>query len=981
MSGAGFGGSSPGPPSGDLRFRWLAAGTGADEAEVLRRALYQAIGALGGVGAMAHLAGREEGTLQLVAAGGMPPEVARRWELLTCTASELAPVQAVVLGRASWSTAWPPPAEGGAAGAGQVPEAGVLSVPLAVDGAALGALSVLSEHEPDTDRKRSLSRIAAVVSGRLPSAHRWMTGRAPWWQEPAVPSTVDKVGVGLWSWDLDTGLLYVDRTTEDILRLAGLDPDRWDRHIESWMARIHPDDRPAVQEAIERSMDDLTPYAVEYRVVDQAGRVSWLELRAAFVVEEGRAVRMEGTAWDVSERRSQEAWLVGLMGNHPDPQYVVSEADVTVWANSSAQAQASREGVKIINRVPWEASPFLREQGLPQLLQRARAAPGAPVTDTVEFTDHAGETAYHQLRAVDIGGYVAVSEADVTEQVRAELASAERAQRLEAFNQALAGAWEVPDVAQAVADHLLPLMGADGLIVHDLTGPTARVAKVVGYSDDFVTGLQEFAWPMRAEATVTGAPQIVEGLEEFGRRWPWLLELARRGGKRAWGMVPLVTAGERRVGACVISWAQPRKVTAEDAALLGTIGLVLAHALERAATYEQTRRRADRLEQELLPGRPPSLVGVDAAATYRTASERVAGHWYDTIPMAGGRALLAVGDVLGVADPLQAAITMGILRHAVQTRAEEDLPVDEILARLTDTALWLSQRGPAVTASCLLVEYDATTGCCAVASAGHAPPILLQPGEPPAALGVPVGQPIGPAQLPAEVVDTTLPDRSVLLLHTAGLLTGAGAAASDGAPDPAPVIEAVRRHATATPAPADGATAWLTGLCDAVTGELLQDRLADAAVLAVCTRRIPREHVAAWDLPRVPESAAAARNAVAQTLADWGLPDVVESAELIVSELVSNTVRYARGIDDAADDQAGEVIRLRLLNLGDSVTVECYDGSEATPRVRHPHLTDEFGRGLQLVAAAAAKRWGARYTEHGKCVWAVPASTAEPPDL
>jgi stage II sporulation SpoE-like protein len=366
----------------------------------------------------------------------------------------------------------------------------------------------------------------------------------------------------------------------------------------------------------------------------------------------------------------------------------------------------------------------------------------------------------------------------------------------------------------------------------------------------------------------------------------------------------------------LISWQQPHQVAGEDTALLGTIGLVLAHALERAATYEQTRRRADRLEAELLPGQPPALVGVEAAATYRTASgQRVAGHWYDTIALPGGRTLLAVGDVHNddAADSLEGAISMGILRHAVLTYAEQDLPLDEILARLTDSALRLSQRGPAVTASCLLVEYDATTGRCAVASAGHAPPILLQPGAGPASLGVPVGERIGLAQLPAEVVETRLPDGAVLVLSTAGLLGHSG---SESGSDTGPLIEAIHRHSTAAPLPADGGgTLWLAALIESVTGVLLGKRPADVAMLAVSTRRVPHRHMAAWELPRTAQSAAAARNAVAHTLAGWGLQEVTESAELIVSGLVGNTVRYARGIDDAGSGQDGEVIRLRLLNL------------------------------------------------------------------
>ncbi len=949
------------------RLRWLTADADADEAELLRRAVQSAALAADGVGAMAHLAGRDGDTWQLTAVCGLSTDEAGQWDVLASTGTALAPVRAAVLGQASWSTAWPDPLA--------APPVGVWSVPLTSGGAPVGALSVLvmlSDGEPDSRRKQDVARIAAVVSARLPTAHRRLTGRPPWRQTPAVSTTVDRAGVGEWSWDLGTGLLDLkDRTIEGLVRLAGLDPATWDRRIEGWMARIHADDRPGVDRAIERSMNDLRPYLVEYRVTDREGRVSWLELQARFVVDGGgEPVRMEGTACDVTARHGQGTWLVGLMESHPDPQYILGRDNEVLWLNRAAAALAEREGVALAGRVPWKAVPALKKQGMPELIERARATPGVPVTSIASAPEKSrgGRTAYYRLRAVDIGGYVAVTGADITEQTHAEQAKAERNRRLADFHRALAGAWEVPDVVQAVADHLLPLMGADGLILHDLTGPAPRLAGIHGYSDDFVTGLKTLAWPERAEAgiAVNGPPQVVEGLQEFGNRWPWLLPLAERGGKRAWAMVPLVTAGRRRVGSCVISWTKPRKVAGDDTAVLSTIALVLAQALERAAAYEETRHRADRLEAELLPGRPGPLIGMTAAALYRTAGQ-LAGHWSDTIRRPGGRTLLVAGDVRSIADSLEAAITMGILRHAVLTYAEQDLPPDEILAHLTDSALRLSRRGPAVTATCLLVEYDATTGHCAMASAGHPPPILLAPGADPTVLAVPVGDPIGIATLPAEVAETTLPDGAVLVLHT-GLHDHPDE-------DADPVIEAIHRHTTATPVPAASTEAWLTGLCEAITGDLLHGRPADAAVLAASTRRVPDGHIASWDLPRTAESAATARSAVARTLTGWGLTDVAESAELIVSELVGNTVRYARGIDVGdVPGEHGEIIRLRLLNLDGTAIVECYDGSEATPRVRHPHLSDEFGRGLQLVAAAAAKRWGTRYTEHGKCVWAVPSS-------
>ena len=94
------------------------------------------------------------------------------------------------------------------------------------------------------------------------------------------------------------------------------------------------------------------------------------------------------------------------------------------------------------------------------------------------------------------------------------------------------------------------------------------------------------------------------------------------------------------------------------------------------------------------------------------------------------------------------------------------------------------------------------------------------------------------------------------------------------------------------------------------------------------------------------------------------------TTELLVSELVGNVVRHAKG-----------PVRLRLLRSR-SLICEVYDGSLTTPRIRRAADTDEGGRGLQLVAALS-RRWGARYTADGKCIWTEQSLRGpdQPPDV
>jgi anti-sigma regulatory factor (Ser/Thr protein kinase) len=88
----------------------------------------------------------------------------------------------------------------------------------------------------------------------------------------------------------------------------------------------------------------------------------------------------------------------------------------------------------------------------------------------------------------------------------------------------------------------------------------------------------------------------------------------------------------------------------------------------------------------------------------------------------------------------------------------------------------------------------------------------------------------------------------------------------------------------------------------------------------------------------------------------WGLEDLIPTTELLVSELVTNAIRYSEGD-----------VTLRLVNER-ALVCEVLDNSAALPRLRQANSDDENGRGLQVVRQLS-NRWGARRTPSGKVVW------------
>ncbi|MEU6663336.1 ATP-binding protein [Streptomyces sp. NPDC046821] len=115
-----------------------------------------------------------------------------------------------------------------------------------------------------------------------------------------------------------------------------------------------------------------------------------------------------------------------------------------------------------------------------------------------------------------------------------------------------------------------------------------------------------------------------------------------------------------------------------------------------------------------------------------------------------------------------------------------------------------------------------------------------------------------------------------------------------------------------------------------------------------------------WVFPEEPSTVRSARAAVRGQLGAWGLESLGDVTELLVSELVTNSLRHASG-----------PIGVRLVRSTDpkgTLRVEVSDPLPDPPRERLAGPDEESGRGLQLVAGSA-RRWGTWPGGKGKTVW------------
>ncbi|MGW0811755.1 SpoIIE family protein phosphatase [Streptomyces viridiviolaceus] len=608
----------------------------------------------------------------------------------------------------------------------------------------------------------------------------------------------------------------------------------------------------------------------------------------------------------------------------------------------------------------------VRDTGEPVVEHEVR---GCPLADP--HREHV--MSYSVFRLTDAEGRplgVVSLATDVTDRARARA----RLDLIHAANARIGTSLDVTRTAEELAEVALPEL-ADGVAIEVLDSVLRGEAPLAGAVDASVPLRRVALRAVRAEdeeglyavgdisrvapSTLYGQsladlhPRLIRRLEEDSG-WlahdPARAELILAAGIHSLMVVPLTARGAALGLAAFYRWRNIGPFEEDDLTLAVELADRTALCLDNARRYMREHTIADVLQRSLLPSRLPSVTAVEAAHGYFSGG--AGGDWFDAIPLSGTRVALVVGSVEG--RGIHAAAAMGRLRTAMRTLAAMDLAPDETLARLDDLVLGLArEQAHAVDAAeempagatCLYVVYDPISRRCDLAAAGHPPPVLIHAGGGSVdVLDLPAGPPLGRGETPFESAQLELAEGSVLALYTNGLLTGQ----PDG-PDAA----LARLQRALTPA-----NCSLQDTCDAALRALLSTHHHDDAVLLLArTRTLDPGRVGSWTLPSDPAVVATARTLADRQLETWHLDAVAFTTKLVVSELVTNAIRYAEG-----------PIMLRLI-YDRALICEVSDHSSTAPHLRHARTTDEGGRGLFLVARTT-RCWGTRYTPEGKTIWA-----------
>ncbi|MFI9542817.1 PAS domain-containing protein [Streptomyces sp. NPDC052016] len=371
-----------------------------------------------------------------------------------------------------------------------------------------------------------------------------------------------------------------------------------------------------------------------------------------------------------------------------------------------------------------------------------------------------------------------------------------------------------------------------------------------------------------------------------------------------------------------------------------------ALSIDNARRYTREHSAARGLQRDLSPQDITDQSAVETAHYFAPAASNA--NWFDVIPVSGARVALVLCTTNEAG--LRGAAAIGRLGAAVHALSDLDLDPEEVLARLDALVSRISgahtsdpgtrDGADGFDLRCVYAVYDPVAGKLSIASADHQPPIVAHPDGRVHLLTTPVGPPLGMAGSRESATEVDLEARCTLAFTTAPNST-------------ADTTETLMRVLSST------AETSLEELKQNILGATFSDFSGPGGtvLLLARTQRLDENHLSTWDLPSDPAVVATARNLVQQQLSVWGLEAAAFVTELVVSELVTNAIRYANG-----------PISLRVIRDHHALICEVSDTSATAPHLRYARSSDEGGRGLFLIAELT-QRWGTRFSDNGKTIW------------
>jgi anti-sigma regulatory factor (Ser/Thr protein kinase)/putative methionine-R-sulfoxide reductase with GAF domain len=444
----------------------------------------------------------------------------------------------------------------------------------------------------------------------------------------------------------------------------------------------------------------------------------------------------------------------------------------------------------------------------------------------------------------------------------------------------------------------------------------ARAAR--GLEEEVRQGVQvPLARGFAGRVAAGARPIIIEDLDHAEVVNPIL----RQTGIRSMLGVPVHVEG-RVIGVMHIGTLVQRAFDDDDVTLLQLAADRAALAIDNARISEQ-RDVTEIMQRTLLPDVLPEIPGMRFSAKYLPAGSgiKVGGDWYDVFQLSSGRLAFVIGDVVG--RGVLAASMMAEIRTALRAYMTQGHRLAEVVSLLNELLVSMG-RNRAATLS--ILEFDPESEELEAVTAGHLPPLLIEPNGHAHMLeqthGLPVGVRTGHSY---QACRHPFPTGSGLLLYTDGLIERRNESIDEGFRRLIAAVQAAER-------PID------LSLADRVYGALLDDTPLgdDVALLAIET--MPLGDTLEMSLPARPNVLGAMRNTLGRWLRAAGAnEDELFDITLSASEAATNAIEHAYGAREAT-------FTVRCKHDGQQVTVTvCDTGRWRTSRPQRG------GRGLQIM--------------------------------
>ncbi|HUJ79217.1 MAG TPA: PAS domain S-box protein [Nitrospiria bacterium] len=165
--------------------------------------------------------------------------------------------------------------------------------------------------------------------------------------------------IGNWNWEISSNTIT---WSDEMYRMFGLTPQQGPITYETFLSRIHPEDRDEVNRVTHAALQDCRPFDHDRRVVWPDGTVRVYHSRGAVEVDAGgKPARMYGTAQDVTDRkraegalRESEARYRNVVELSPEAIYINQNGRI-VFANSACVTLLGADTVEqLIGQSPFD---------------------------------------------------------------------------------------------------------------------------------------------------------------------------------------------------------------------------------------------------------------------------------------------------------------------------------------------------------------------------------------------------------------------------------------------------------------------------------------------------------------------------------------------------------------------------------------------------------------------------------------------------